>query len=52
MIFNAVNLYWLTCIQKIEVPLQVVNRAQNREFKKFKFKFEVHLNQVSTVPKQ
>jgi hypothetical protein len=28
MIFRNMNLDWLTCIQEIEVPLQVVNTTQ------------------------
>jgi hypothetical protein len=34
MIFNTVNLYWLTCIQKFEDPLQVANRTTKEISKK------------------
>jgi hypothetical protein len=43
MIFHNINLVWLTCIQKFEVPLQVVNRTWfNLIFKEgFEFKIEL-----------
>jgi hypothetical protein len=50
MIFNIVKLYWLTCIQKFEVLLQVAKRAQIEKFQtELKFKFEIHFKYVSTV---
>jgi hypothetical protein len=41
MIFNIVNLEWLTCIQKFEVPLHVGNRTKKKKNpKRVKFEFE------------
>jgi hypothetical protein len=44
MIFNTMNLDWLTCIQNFEVPLQVENGLKRNIKKEFKFEFETHLN--------
>jgi hypothetical protein len=44
MISKAVNLDGLTCIEKIEVPLQVLNGLNRKIQKEFKFEFETHLN--------
>jgi hypothetical protein len=44
MIFNTINLGWLTCIQNFEVPLEVENGLKRNIKKEFKFEFGTHLN--------
>jgi hypothetical protein len=44
MIFKTVNLDGLICIEKIDVPLQVVNGLNRKIQKEYKFEFETHLN--------
>jgi hypothetical protein len=45
MIFNTINLYGLTCIPKIEVPLQVVNGVGLLIFKREDLNSNLNINQ-------
>jgi hypothetical protein len=49
MIFQDTNLEWLTCMQSLEVPLQVVNMTWfiNNIQEGFEFKFELKLSYIA-----
>jgi hypothetical protein len=49
MIFENVNLDWLTCIQDLEVPLQVVNEAWFKQYSKIRFEFKFELKPSYTM---
>jgi hypothetical protein len=50
ILFNTVNLDWLTCIPNFEVSLQLANGLNRKIQKEFKFEFETHLNQGCYTP--
>jgi hypothetical protein len=45
MIFMNMNLDWLTCMQNLEVHLQVLNKTWFNKHSKIRFEFKIHFNQ-------